>query len=112
MDELKVELLKLIIALGTILLTSQGIRAFWRNAFQKQALMEKLMLGLAHDRILFLSQAALDKGYITHDEYENLRDYIYEPYKGLGGNGAAERILKEVEKLPLRDKEKQHAEPQ
>lgn len=39
--------------------------------------------------------------YITQDEYENLHDYLYEPYLALGGNGTAKKVMAEVERLPL-----------
>jgi hypothetical protein len=44
----------------------------------------------------------IEKGYITQDEYENLHDYLYKPYEQMGGNGAAKRIMNEVNKLPIR----------
>ena len=36
------------------------------------------------------------------DEYDNLKNYLYEPYKKLGGNGTAERVMDEVDKLPIK----------
>ena len=56
---------------------------------------------LAHDRIMYLGMQYVDRGYVTQDEYENLRTYLYDPYKKLGGNGSAERVMKEVDKLPI-----------
>ena len=35
------------------------------------------------------------------DEYDNLKNYLYEPYKKLGGNGTAERVMDEIDKLPI-----------
>lgn len=61
-----------------------------------------MLLGLGHDRIMFLGLKYLDRGWITQDEYENLNDYLYAPYKKLGGNGSAQKIMAEVEKLPIR----------
>ena len=43
----------------------------------------------------------LDRGYITRDEYENLYQYLYKPYKKVGGNGSAEHIMNQVDKLPI-----------
>lgn len=62
----------------------------------------KMLEGLGHDRICSLGQEYISKGYITKDEYENLVDYLYKPYKALGGNGAAEKIVNDVEKLPIK----------
>ena len=60
--------------------------------------------GLGHDRILYLAQSYIERGYISKDEYENLHDYLYNPYKDLGGNGVAEKLMDEVNKLPIRER--------
>lgn len=69
---------------------------------KKVSVEGKMLRGLAHDRICYLGETYLSQGNISKDEYENLHDYLYIPYKNLGGNGTAERIMSEVEKLPLR----------
>ena len=61
----------------------------------------KMLLGLGHDRIVCLGKEYLAKGSISEDEYENLNKYLYTPYKALGGNGTAEKIMDEVKKLPI-----------
>ena len=62
-----------------------------------------MMRGLGHDRICSLGEYYIKRGYITRDEYENLVDYLYIPYKGLKGNGMAEKIINEVKQLPLKE---------
>ena len=44
----------------------------------------------------------LKRGYIYEAEYDKLYNYLYVPYKSLGGNGSAERIIEEVKKLPIK----------
>jgi hypothetical protein len=69
----------------------------------------QMIVGLGHDRIVHLGMTYLERRdengqpYITRDEYENLHDYLYVPYKKLGGNGSAERVMEEVKKLPIRN---------
>lgn len=58
-------------------------------------------MGLLHNRICELCEKYIVRGYVLEWEYEDLIDYIYKPYKTLGGNGTAEKLIKEVEKLPL-----------
>lgn len=58
-------------------------------------------VGLAHDRIIYLGMAYIERGYITQDEYENLYEYLYKPYEKLGGNGSAKRIMTEVDQLAI-----------
>lgn len=75
-----------------------------------------MLIGLAHDRIMYLGMSYIDQGYVTQDEYENLRVYLYElyePYERMGGNGSAKRIMQEVDKLPIHkfiEREEEHNE--
>ena len=48
-----------------------------------------------------LGSVYITKGSITQDEYENLYKYLYSPYKANGGNGSAERLMREIDKLPI-----------
>lgn len=44
----------------------------------------------------------LSQGEITTDGYADLKKYLYEPYRAMGGNGTCEKLMKEIEKLPIR----------
>jgi hypothetical protein len=68
----------------------------------KRSAETEMLLGLGHDRIVYLGGVYVGRGYITQDEYENLHEYLFKPYERLGGNGTASRVMREVEKLPLR----------
>jgi hypothetical protein len=61
----------------------------------------KLIMSLAHDRIVSLGLYYIDKGFVTKDEYDDLFRFFYEPYTALGGNGSTERIMRLVQRLPL-----------
>ena len=60
-----------------------------------------MLIGLAHDRILYVGMEYIERGWITQDEYENLYEYLYKPYEKMGGNGSAKRVMKEVDNLPI-----------
>lgn len=68
---------------------------------EDQIKMNKMVLGLAHERIITLGMKYIDRGYITKDEYEDLITYLYKPYRDLGGNGTAELVIERVKKLPM-----------
>ena len=97
--------------LVTILLALIGSAGFWGYLDARRARREKkdnkknantrLLVGRAHDRIIFLGTKYVERGFITQDEYENLNDYLFEPYAAAGGNGSAKRVMEEVRKLPL-----------
>ena len=85
---------------------SSGMWAFLSKKLDKKDIKVEMLIGLAHDRIMFLGMSYVERGYITQDEYENLYDYLYKPYEKLGGNGSAKRVMAEVEKLPIRKNNK------
>lgn len=88
----------------TVLLTLLGSAGFWgylETRRDRKDANTKLLVGIAHDRIVYLGMKYVERGSITRDEYENLNDYLYEPYAAAGGNGSAKRVMEEVKKLPL-----------
>ena len=48
-----------------------------------------MILGLGHDRILYLTDKYVRRGAITLKEKRNL-EYLYRPYKAMHGNGDCE----------------------
>lgn len=86
-------------------IASSGFWAFIQKRTDKKDARTKLLVGIAHDRIVWLGQSYLsrDPSYITPDEYENLIDYLYEPYVACGGDGTAKKIVDEIKsKVPIR----------
>ena len=90
------------VPLVAAVLTSSGLWAVVARRADKGDAQRKMLVGLAHDRIVHLGMVYVDRGYITQDEYENLNDYLYTPYEKMGGNGSAKRVMEEVRKLPIR----------
>lgn len=84
-------------------IASGGFWAFLQYMSEKKDAKTKLLLGLAHDRIVFLAGKYTERGYITRDEYENLHDYLYLPYHACHGNGTGDKAMHEVEKLPMHE---------
>ena len=99
----------------TIIVTLIASTGFWtffqyqlqvRSKVDEQRSMQiELLKGLAHDRIAWLGIRYIQRGWITHDEYENLKKYLYEPYVTLGGNGSVQKIMADVDKLPITQNE-------
>lgn len=83
------------------LLASAGFWAFVTGIVDKKSAKSKMILGLGHNEIMSLGMEYIKRGNITQGEYENLYKYLYEPYKKMGGNGSAERLMREVDKLPI-----------
>lgn len=92
---------QIIITILCTLLASTGFWALITKLLDKKSAKTKMLLGLGHDRIMYLGMKYVENGQISRSEYENLNKYLYEPYKKMGGNGTAERLMREVNKLPM-----------
>lgn len=92
-----------IVSVLCTLIASTGFWTLVTKVFDKKSAKSKMILGLAHDRIIALEMEYIKRGSVSQVEYENLRKYLYEPYKAMGGNGTAERLMADVDKLPIVD---------
>lgn len=84
------------------LVSSTGLWSYLASYRNKHDAKTRLLIGLAHDRIIYLGTMYIERGYITPDEYENLNDYLYQPYAENGGNGSAKRVMEQVKALPIK----------
>lgn len=90
------------VPLAVAVLTSSGLWALVSKRADENNAERKMLVGLAHDRIIHLGMTYIQRGEVTQDEYENLNDYLYAPYEKMGGNGSAKRVMEEVRRLPIR----------
>ena len=95
------EVAQIVLTVLSSVLASSGLWAYLMNRCERKNVKNEMLVGLAHDRILYLGMSYIERGYITQDEYENLYEYLFKPYEKMGGNGSAARIMREVDKLPL-----------
>lgn len=89
---------QVVLTIFSSVLASSGLWAYLQNKSEKKDVKTEMLI---------------DQGYVTQDEYENLRVYLYEPYERMGGNGSAKRIMQEVDKLPIHkfiEREEEHNE--
>lgn len=105
--------LNIILPVLISLIASSGFWLFLEKRTQRSGLQTDLLVGLAHDRIVYLGMNYIKRGWIYHDEYENLITFLFTPYEKLGGNGSVLRVMEEVNKLPIKNqdifKEKENA---
>lgn len=94
--------LQMVVTIVCAVIASSGFWAFIQRKNENKDVKSQMLIGLAHDRIIFLGMKYIERGWISQDEYENLRDYLYKPYEKLGGNGSAQKVMIEVNKLPIR----------
>lgn len=92
---------QIILTIFSSVLASSGLWAYLTKRSERKDVIKEMLVGLAHDRIMYLGMKYIERGYVIQDEYENLRTYLYEPYEKLGGNGSAKRIMQEVDRLSI-----------
>lgn len=91
-----------IVTFGATIIASSGFWAFLQKKDTTKNAISSLLLGLAYDKIVTLGLSYIERGWISKDEYEDFRNYLFDPYKAFGGNGVGDRIMEEVSHLPLR----------
>ena len=94
---------QIILTIVTALLASSGLWAFLGKKLDRNNSERELLVGIGHIELVFFGMQYIERGWITRDEYETMQ-CLYEPYVKLGGNGSGTKIMKELEKLPIRDK--------
>lgn len=100
-----ITVLQIIVTAFTAILASTGFWAFVNRKRNTSGLTKKLLIGLAHDRIVTLCLEYIRRGCVTQDEHENLSVFLYHPYEQMGGNGSVLRLMQEINKLPIRTPE-------
>lgn len=83
------------------ILASSGFWAYMERRTQKKTLQTELLMAVARDRIIRLSLAYLNRGWISQEEFEDL-NLLFQSYSAMGGNGSAKRVMSQVDKLPMR----------
>lgn len=69
-------------------------------------LTKTMVMGLANDKIKVLCQSYITRWEkdgipLTPDEHRELNKYLYKPYKAMGGDGTAEKMIEQVEQIPI-----------
>ena len=93
---------EIIITIICSVIASSGFWTFISKRRDNNNAEVKMILGLGHIKIIDICEKYIERGYITQEEYDSLYNYLYMPYKELGGNGTAERLVQEVKQLPIK----------
>lgn len=91
---------ELLVALVVGMAGSSGIWGYAKARADRRDGTADMLRGLAQHMIVAEGNRLIEQGYVTMDEYRNLHQGLFKPYVQLGGNGLAEKIVKEVDKLP------------
>lgn len=90
-----------IITIIVAVFASQGFWAWLVNRNNKKSAKTKLIMGLGYDAICRKAESYMIRGNITKEEFHDFEKYLYKPYKDMGGDGTADRLMEEVKKIPI-----------
>ena len=93
--------LPVVITALTSVAASSGVWGYIQKRDTTRNAHTRLLLGLAHDRIVTMGLSFVCKGWVHKDEYHDFVKYLYQPYSEFGGNGLADKVMAEVAKLPI-----------
>lgn len=95
--------IQMIVTVACTVIASSGFWAYIQKKTDKSSAEKRLLIGLAHDRIIWLGMQYVERGWITQDEYENLHDYLFIPYSeaATAYDGSAAKVMKDVDNLPI-----------
>lgn len=64
---------QVVLTIFSSVLASSGLWAYLQKKSEQKDVKTEMLIGLAHDRIMYLGMSYIDRGCVTQDEYENLR---------------------------------------
>lgn len=96
--------LQTIITVVFTLAGSSGLWAYMQHRDKEKSQTQRLLQGLAYEKIISMGMDYLKRGGITNDEYNDYRR-LYEAYRALGGNGVTERVMAAVQDLPVKSRD-------
>lgn len=98
------------ITIVTIIISVIASTGFWQflinwynHKHTKMDATARMLLGIANKIICESCRKYISRGYITKEEYEDLKKYLCDPYFELGGDGTVARLFKEVnDRIPIK----------
>lgn len=67
---------------------------------QELELVKTAVCGQCHDRLVHACKAYISSGSVSIEDYNDVKEYLYDPYIALGGNGSGEEYFKQFKDLP------------
>lgn len=92
----------LVLTIVCAVFASSGFWTWLITRNNNRSAQARLIMGLGFSEIERKAKLYIEKGSISTDEYQDFVKYLYAPYKDMGGDGTAAKLMSEVDKLPIR----------
>lgn len=72
-----------------------------------------MVMGIGCDKIkklctYYIRRWEKDETPLTPEEHKELKKYLYEPYKKMGGDGTVDKLYKQFDEIPIRGKDNEY----
>lgn len=95
--------MEIVITIICSVFASSGFWAYLMSRQNKDSAERRMILGIGYRSICELCTFYIKRGHISREEYADLKKYLFEPYRDMGGNGTCERLMQEVDRLPIKE---------
>ena len=95
--------MEIVITIICSVFASSGFWAYLMSRQNKDSAERRMILGIGYRSICELCSMYIKQGHISREEYADLKKYLFEPYRDMGGNGTCERLMQEVDRLPIKE---------
>src|SRR5699024_11887917 len=94
----------IVVPILVAIIGSSSLWGYFERKRTRESSQTKLVKGLTQVLIALKVNEYTERGSVTSDEYSTLYNLVYSHYKELGGNGGAERAMRRLENLPVKDR--------
>lgn len=91
----------LITMIGSVF-ASGGVWSFVLYKVKQNDAGTRMTRGMAHYQIIEEGQKFIERGWITHEEYDDFMKYLGNPYLESGSNGLAKKMIDDISDLPFK----------
>ena len=93
---------EVVVTIAGSVLASSGLWSWILYKIKQKDTGLLMTRGMAHYRIIEEGQKFIERGWITHEEYDDFMKYLGNPYLESGSNGLAKKMLDDISALPFK----------
>lgn len=94
--------IEVLVTIAGSVFTSSGLWSLILYKIKKNDSGILMTRGMAHYRIIEEGQKFIERGWITHEEYDDFMKYLGNPYLESGSNGLAKKMIDDISDLPFK----------
>lgn len=93
---------EVVVTIAGSVLASSGLWSWILYKIKQKDAGLLMTRGMAHYQIIEEGQKFIERGWITHEEYDDFMKYLGNPYLESGSNGLAKKMIDDISTLPFK----------